>query len=78
MMPREIKDLLDREPFKPVRFHMTDGSVHEVRRSDLAYVTQTDVMLGLEPDEDGLASRSKYLNVRQISQVEVMSDKPAA
>jgi hypothetical protein len=61
---------MDARPFRPFRIHMSDGKSYEVSNHDSAFVTQSKIEIGLDPNEDGIARRSIHCAILHISGVE--------
>ncbi|HMP82774.1 MAG TPA: hypothetical protein PKA41_08750 [Verrucomicrobiota bacterium] len=67
---REIKEMVDAQPFRPFRIHMSDGSSYEVSNHDAAMVTRHFVEVGVNPDRDGILERIVRCAILHISRVE--------
>lgn len=52
MSPQEIQAQLRRQPFIPLRMHMSDGSSYDIRHPELAIVTRTVIMIALYNGSD--------------------------
>lgn len=72
MAPQDIRRLILRDPFQPLRIHISDGASYDVRDPSLVYVALTDVSIGIDPDESGLPRRSVYLAPNHVSRIEVI------
>jgi hypothetical protein len=46
MRPQDLKEELRRQPFDPVRLHLTDGTVYEIRHPDLVMVGRSKLLVG--------------------------------
>ena len=66
MSPREIEDLLQREPFLPFRIFMSDGNRLDVTRALSVAVGRSGLFIVLEDD------RWKWVPLRHISNVETL------
>lgn len=78
MNAREIKKLLDSQPFQPFEVRMSNGTVIDVRDEDHVFVMSDVIVVGIDPDEDGLPRRSRLLNVAQINEVQTLAREEAA
>ena len=47
-----IRTRLRERPFRPFRIRLTDGTAHEIRHPEGAFVTNHDVVVGLRPADD--------------------------
>jgi hypothetical protein len=74
MRPDNLRALLRRRPFKPLRLHLTDGSVFDLTHPDMAIVTRSvvDIMLPLESSGERVA----VVALIHIVWVEVIGPNP--
>ena len=70
MTPRTIQQIVYGHEGS-VRIKMSDGDAFTVQAQHLMVLT-TGIFLGLDPDPHGLPRRSKHLNIRQITQVDLV------
>ena len=47
MRPDESQELLRRRPFQPLRLHLTDGTIYEIRHPELAAVGRSIAIIQL-------------------------------
>ena len=66
MYPKDIEELLQRDPFIPFRIQMTDGNAIAVGRKHSVATGKTHIFVVL-PDD-----RWKWIPYRQISSVETL------
>lgn len=67
----ELKSHLKKQPFVPLRIHMSDGRTFDIRHPEMAWVTVHTVHVGRDGDEtEGIPSRVEYLSLRHIVSVE--------
>jgi hypothetical protein len=50
MRQEDLGDLLRRQPFLPLRLHITNGVVFEIRHPDMARVGRSSLTLALPPE----------------------------
>ena len=80
MHAEEIRSAMREQPFRPLRFFLSDGSVHEVRHPELIVVTRRAIFLALPSvngEEDELPERyvrCDPLHVTRIEPLNVPSD----
>ena len=72
----EIRTMLDREPFRPFRICMSDGSGHDIEKPEFVFLTRSTVMIGVLPDDEGFPDRAVHLDTLHISRLEPI--EPAA
>ena len=67
---KQIRDLLQAEPFKPFRIHMSDGSHHDITHHDMAWVTKNAIEVGINLDTDGFAEYVTRCSILHITKLE--------
>jgi hypothetical protein len=50
---KELREILDREPFQPVRVRLSSGDAYEIRRPDLAVVMRSRLFLAFPNSDRG-------------------------
>ncbi len=71
MRPEELRTLLRRQPFVPIRIHFTDGTAYEVRHPEMAMLTRSTIEIGVEEKQgSGIADSVVYCSLVQIVRVE--------
>jgi hypothetical protein len=48
MGAEELRTLLRRQPFVPIRIHLTDGQTYQVRHPEMALLTRSTEEIGIE------------------------------
>jgi hypothetical protein len=69
MKPEELIELLEERPFMPLRLHMSNGRIHEVRHPEMAIVGESMVALGV-PQEGSEYPRIRLVSLPHINEVE--------
>ena len=72
MSPNDIRKLVDQQPFQPFRIHLADGKALDVHDPAYIIVTKFAIMLGEDFDDDGWPTSGRYVNIRQITQIETL------
>ena len=72
----QIRSQLERQPFRPFRICLSDGSHHDVRNPNLVFLTRSTVMIGVLEDDEGFPDRVVYCDALHISRLEPI--EPAA
>lgn len=70
MHPKEVRRHLDQQPFLPFRIYVSDGSTYDVREPSFAYVSQREIVVGLEAYDSGVPKRSAYLDPVHVTRIE--------
>jgi hypothetical protein len=70
MTVQSFRDLLKERPFKPFRVVMSSGKTYEVRHREMAYVTKSDLLVGIDIQEDEIPAEFKICSLLHITAVE--------
>jgi hypothetical protein len=70
MRPVEIRSHLRRQPFRPIRIYISDGSSYDIRHPELALVTRTEVIIALDAGDDEIPERSVYCDPIHVTRIE--------
>jgi hypothetical protein len=54
MSPNGILEDLRRQPFEPLRFYLSDGTVYDIRHPEQCMVGMVDVIIGLAADPNAM------------------------
>lgn len=77
MRPEEVKALLRRQPFVPLRFHITDGRAYDVRQPDQVIVLKGAVDIGVNPDpSSGIVEQVERCSLFHLVRVEELPPVP--
>ncbi len=50
---KDLRELIKRQPFCPLQFHLTDGATFEIRHPDMAMLGRTAITLGIPSPAEG-------------------------
>lgn len=70
MTVQTFRDLLSERPFQPFRLVMSSGETYEVRHPEMAWLTRTDILVGLDETDDGLPTRFRIYSLLHVTTVE--------
>jgi hypothetical protein len=74
MRAEEFAELVRQRPFKGLRVHLTDGTVHEIRHPDSVLVLRQRVDIGVKSDPaTGVIERVEHCSLLHIVGVEELS-----
>lgn len=77
MRAEEFIELMRRRPFIPLRIHMTDGRIHDVRHLDNILVLRQRVDIGVPADpSSGVLERVEYCSLLHIVRIEELPSTP--
>ena len=78
MRAEELRQLLDRRRFVPMRLHFTDGTTYDIRHPEMALLTRSTVEIGLPEDEESkIADRVVYCTLLHIVRIEDVNGQRA-
>jgi len=63
MHPNDLRDLLQRQPFRPFRLMLTNQTTYEIRHPELAVVTRTLVRLGYPATNTPLPAAERIIGI---------------
>ena len=72
----EILKRLRRTPFRPLRFHLSDGSHYDVYHPEMALVTKTEVVIAMETEPGEVPDHSVLCDPLHITRIEEL--RPAS
>lgn len=70
MRPNDLIDHLRKQPFKPIRLFVSDGSAFDVRHPEMLMVGRTEVIVAIQQAIGMPAERFIYLDPVHITRVE--------
>ncbi len=73
MTVQTFRNLLTERPFKPFRLIMSSGQAYEVRHPEMAMLTRTDMLVGIDIEDDGVPAEFKICSLLHVTAVEPLS-----
>ena len=73
MTVQTFRDLLKQQPFKPFRLIMSSGQTYDVRHPEMAWLTKTDILVGVDEADDGLPGHFKICSLLHVTAIEPLS-----
>ena len=73
MTVQTFRNLLTARPFEPFRIVMSSGQSYEVRHPEMAFVTKTDLLVGIDIEDDGVPAEFKICSLLHVTAVEPLS-----
>ena len=70
MAPQDLHKKINAQPFHPFRVHISDGASYDVIERAFVYMSITELIVGIEPDEYGVPKRSIYIAPNHVTRVE--------
>jgi len=72
-----FQDLLSQRPFCPFRLVMSSGQSYEVRHPEMAMLTRTDMLVGVDIAEDGVPAAFRICSLLHVTQIEPLGGSSA-
>jgi len=72
MRPEEIDAVFTREPFQPIRLHLSDGRTHDVVDAGTAHVGNDTIVIGIY-DAGMRFPRWRLLSLSQITEIQPLT-----
>lgn len=69
MTVQTFRNLLSAQPFKPFRLVMSSGEAYEVRHPEMAFVTKSDMLVGIDV-EDGVPAEFRICSLLHVTTIE--------
>ncbi len=73
MTTQTFRNLMQAQPFKPFRLVMSSGSVYDVRHPEMAWVTKSSILVGVDEAEDGLPVNYKECSLLHVTAIEPLT-----
>jgi hypothetical protein len=68
-----FRDLLTQKPFLPFRLVMSSGQSYEVRHPEMAWLTRSDILVGLGETDEGIPSEFRICSLLHVTGIEPLS-----
>ena len=73
MRADELRKLLRRRPFEPVRLHISSGETVDIRHPELAIVTRSLVVVGITESDEEVADYAIHYNLLHVVKIEPLN-----
>jgi hypothetical protein len=73
MTVQTFRDLLTQRPFRPFRLVMSSGQAYEVRHPEMAWLTRTDILVGIDQTDEGVPAEFKICSLLHVTAVEPLN-----
>jgi hypothetical protein len=73
-----FRDLLAARPFKPFRLVMSSGQSYDVRHPEMAMLTRTSILVGIDDEDDGVPAEFKICSLLHVTAIEPFGPIPAS
>jgi hypothetical protein len=72
-----FREMLARRPFQPVRVILSSGQAYEIRHPEMALLTRTDLLVGVDVADDGVPAEFKILSLLHVTAIEPITQQAA-
>ena len=76
MTVQSFRDLLTQRPFRPSRVFTSSGKTYEVRHPEMAWLTRSDLLVGIDQTEDDVPAEFRICSLLHVTAVEPLSTGP--
>ena len=73
MTVQTFRELLTQRPFKPFRLVMSSGQTYDVRHPEMAWLTRTDILVGINESEEGVPAEFRICSLLHVATVEPLN-----
>jgi hypothetical protein len=77
MTVQTFREMLTRRPFQPVKLTLSSGQSFEIRHPEMALLTRTSILIGIDLAEDGVPAEFKIVSLLQVASMEPISPQAA-
>jgi hypothetical protein len=77
MTVQTFRDLLAARLFRAFRLVMSSGQTYEVRHPEMAWLTRTSILVGVDVADDGVPAEFKICSPLHVTAVEPLNSAPA-
>ncbi len=75
MTLQDFQRLLKAQPFEPFRVILSSGERYEVRHPEMAFLTRTKLVLGIDPDSNGVAEDWTICSLLHVTAIEPVANR---
>ena len=73
MRAEELRALLDRRPFEPIRLHISSGQTVDIKHPEMALVTRSLVVVGVADSDERVADYAVHYNLLHVVKIEPLT-----
>ena len=70
MTVQTFQELLSKRPFQPFRLVMSSGRTYEVRHPEMAFLTRSDILVGVDATDDGVPADFRICSLLHVAVIE--------
>lgn len=73
-----FRQLLSKRPFQPFRLIMSSGQAYEVRHPEMAWLTRSDLLVGVDQTDEGVPAEFRICSLLHVSSIEPLTTNSAS
>jgi hypothetical protein len=77
MTLQTFREILTRRPFNPVKLTLSSGQSYEIRHPEVALLTRTSILIGVDVADDGVPSEFKIISLLHVTAIEPLANQAA-
>ena len=77
MTVQTFREMLARRPFQPVKVTLSSGESFEIRHPEMALLTRTSLLVGVDIADDGVPAEFKILSLLHVASIEPLTPRAA-
>ena len=77
MTVQTFREMLARRPFQPVKLTLSSGQSYEIRHPEMALLTRTSILIGVDLAPDGVPAEFKIISLLHVTSIEPLTSQAA-
>ncbi len=77
MTLQTFREILAQRPFRPFRLVMSSGQTYEVRHPEMAWLTKTAMLVGIDETDEGVPAEFRICSLLHVATIEPLSPNAA-
>jgi hypothetical protein len=77
MTLQTFREMLSRRPFQPVRLTLSSGQFYEIGHPEMALLTRSDLLIGVDLAPDGVPAEFKIISLLHVTAIEPIAPQAA-
>jgi len=77
MTLQTFQQMLKKQPFQPVRIVTSSGQTYDIRHPEMAFLTRSSILIGIEIPDDGIPAEFKIISLLHVAAIEPIISQAA-
>ena len=73
MTVQTFREVLSQRPFRPFRLVMSSGETYEVRHPEMAWLTRTSILVGIDETDEGVPAEFRICSMLHVATIEPLN-----